>query len=114
MFSLGISRKMCSIIFLLLVIVISLGLGLFMSDFKEGMDEEQQNESGDITESEESATEESATEEPATEEPATEEPATEEPATEESNVQEGDSVEDSEFNVTPIESSCSEGMTNYR
>jgi hypothetical protein len=109
MFSLGISRKMCSIIFLLLVIVISLGLGLFMSDFKEGMDEEQQNESGDITESEESATEESATEEP-----ATEEPATEEPATEESNVQEGDSVEDSEFNVTPIESSCSEGMTNYR
>ena len=99
MFSLGISRKMCSIIFLLLVIVISLGLGLFMSDFKEGMDEEQQNESGDITESEESATEESATEEP---------------ATEESNVQEGDSVEDSEFNVTPIESSCSEGMTNYR
>ena len=43
MFSLGISRKMCSIIFLLLVIVISLGLGLFMSDFKEGMDEEQQN-----------------------------------------------------------------------
>ena len=109
MFSLGISRKMCSIIFLLLVIVISLGLGLFMSDFKEGMDEEQQNESGDITESEESATEESATEEP-----ATEEPATEEPATEESNVQECDSVEDSEFNVTPIESSCSEGMTNYR
>ena len=109
MFSLGISRKMCSIIFLLLVIVISLGLGLFMSDFKEGMDEEQQNQSGDITESEESATEESATEEP-----ATEEPATEEPATEESNVQEGDSVEDSEFNVTPIESSCSEGMTNYR
>ena len=99
MFSLGISRKMCSIIFLLLVIVISLGLGLFMSDFKEGMDEEQQNESGDITESEESATEESATEEP---------------ATEESNVQECDSVEDSEFNVTPIESSCSEGMTNYR
>ena len=109
MFSLGISRKMCSIIFLLLVIVISLGLGLFMSDFKEGMDEEQQNESGDIAESEEPATEE-----PATEEPATEEPATEEPATEESNVQEGDSVEDSEFNVTPIESSCSEGMTNYR
>ena len=88
-------RKMMSIVFLLLVLIISLGVSGYMNSvnsLKEGLDEEPPTPEG-----EEPPTPEG--EEP----PATE--GEEPPATE---------GEESTFDVTPMEDACAETMTNYK
>ena len=78
-------RKLMSIIFLLLVLIISLGVSLYMGSFnglKEGLDNEPNV-------------------------PAEGEAA---PADGEAEPAEG---EESTFDVTPIEGTCTETMTNY-
>jgi hypothetical protein len=88
-------RKMMSIVFLLLVLIISLGVSGYMNSvnsLKEGLDEEPPTPEGE--------------EPPATEggvPPATE--GEELPATE---------GEESTFDVTPMEGACAETMTNYK
>ena len=80
-------RKMMSIVFLLLVLIISLGVSGYMNSvnsLKEGLDEEPPTPEG---------------EEP--QETEGEEP----PATE---------GEESTFDVTPMEDACAETMTNYK
>ena len=97
-------RKMMSIVFLLLVLIISLGVSVYMESTKvvnEGMENE-----------EEMPTEEMPAEEmPAEEMPAEEMPAEEMPA--EENASTEVSGEDSTFDVSPMEGSCTETMTNY-
>ena len=92
-------RKMMSIVFLLLVLIISLGVSVYMESTKvvnEGMENE-----------EEMPTEEMPAEEMPTEEMPTEEmPAEENASTEVSG-------EDSTFDVSPMEGSCTETMSNY-
>jgi len=86
---------MMSIVFLLLVLIISLGVSGYMNsvnNLKEGLDEEPT-----IPEGEEPTIPEG--EEPPT--PEGEEP----PATE---------GEESTFDVTPMEGACAETMTNYK
>ena len=88
-------RKMMSIVFLLLVLIISLGVSGYMNSvnsLKEGLDEEPPTPEGEelpATEGEEL--------------PATE--GEEPPATE---------GEESTFDVTPMEGACAETMTNYK
>ena len=80
-------RKMMSIVFLLLVLIISLGVSGYMNSvnsLKEGLDEEPPTPEGE-------------------ELPATE--GEEPPATE---------GEESTFDVTPMEGACAETMTNYK
>ena len=97
-------RKMMSIVFLLLVLIISLGVSVYMESTKvvnEGMENE-----------EEMPTEEMPAEEmPAEEMPAEEMPAEEMPA--EENASTEVSGEDSTFDVSPMEGSCTETMSNY-
>ena len=86
-------RKMMSIVFLLLVLIISLGVSVYMESTKvvnEGMENEMEEE-----------------EMPAEEMPAEEMPAEEMPA------DKAASGEDSTFDVTPMEGSCTETMSNY-
>ena len=86
-------RKMMSIVFLLLVLIISLGVSVYMESTKvvsEGMENEMMEE-----------------EMPADEMPAEEMPAEEMPA------EKAASGEDSTFDVTPMEGSCTETMSNY-
>ena len=81
-------RKMMSIVFLLLVLIISLGVSVYMESTKvvsEGMENEMMEE----------------------EMPADEMPAEEMPA------EKAASGEDSTFDVTPMEGSCTETMSNY-
>ena len=91
-------RKMMSIVFLLLVLLISLGVSMYMNSvnrLKEGLDEEPTATEG--------------------EEPTGTEG--EEPTATEGDAIEGDEPtvpgEDSPFDVTPMEGSCAETMTNY-
>ena len=82
-------RKMMSIVFLLLVLIISLGVSVYMESTKvvnEGMENEEEM--------------------PAEEMPAEEMPAEENASTEVSG-------EDSTFDVSPMEGSCTETMSNY-
>ena len=91
-------RKMMSIVFLLLVLIISLGVSVYMESTKvvnEGMENEIMEE--DM---------------PAEEMPAEEMPAEEMP-TEEMPADKAASGEDSTFDVTPMEGSCTETMSNY-
>ena len=91
-------RKMMSIVFLLLVLIISLGVSVYMESTKvvnEGMENEIMEE--DM---------------PAEEMPAEEMPAEEMPA-EEMPADKAASGEDSTFDVTPMEGSCTETMSNY-
>ena len=91
-------RKMMSIVFLLLVLIISLGVSVYMESTKvvsEGMENEMMEE-----------------EMPAEEMP-TEEMPTEEMPTEEMPAEKAASGEDSTFDVTPMEGSCTETMSNY-
>ena len=86
-------RKMMSIVFLLLVLIISLGVSVYMESTKvvsEGMENEMMEE-----------------EMPAEDMPAEEMPAEEMPA------EKAASGEDSTFDVTPMEGSCTETMSNY-
>ena len=86
-------RKMMSIVFLLLVLIISLGVSGYMNSvnsLKEGLDEDTPTPEGE--------------EPPATE--GEEPPVTE---GEESDVP----GEESTFDVTPMEGACAETMTNY-
>ena len=88
-------RKMMSIVFLLLVLIISLGVSGYMNSvnsLKEGLDEEPPTPEGEEPQ-------ETEGEEP----PATE--GEELPATE---------GEESTFDVTPMEGACAETMTNYK
>lgn len=88
-------RKMMSIVFLLLVLIISLGVSGYMNSvnsLKEGLDEEPPTPEGE--------------ELPATE--GEEPPVTE---GEEPPATEG---EESTFDVTPMEGACAETMTNYK
>ena len=80
-------RKMMSIVFLLLVLIISLGVSGYMNSvnsLKEGLDEDPPTPEGE--EPQETEGEES-------------------PATE---------GEESTFDVTPMEDACAETMTNYK
>ena len=91
-------RKMMSIVFLLLVLIISLGVSVYMESTKvvnEGMENEMMEE-----------------EMPAEEMPAEEMPAEEMPS-EEMPAEKAASGEDSTFDVTPMEGSCTETMSNY-
>ena len=95
-------RKMMSIVFLLLVLIISLGVSVYMESTKvvnEGMENEDTEE--------EMPTEEMPTEEMPTEEMPAEEMPVEENASAEV------SGEDSTFDVSPMEDSCTETMSNY-
>ena len=95
-------RKMMSIVFLLLVLIISLGVSVYMESTKvvnEGMENEMEEEMP-------------AEEMPAEEMPAEEMPAEEMPA-EEMPAEKAASGEDSTFDVTPMEGSCTETMSNY-
>ena len=86
-------RKMMSIVFLLLVLIISLGVSVYMESTKvvsEGMENEMMEE-----------------EMPTEEMPAEEMPSEEMPA------EKAASGEDSTFDVTPMEGSCTETMSNY-
>ena len=86
-------RKMMSIVFLLLVLIISLGVSVYMESTKvvnEGMENEMMEE--DM---------------PAEDMPAEDMPAEEMPA------EKAASGEDSTFDVTPMEGSCTETMSNY-
>ena len=90
-------RKMMSIVFLLLVLIISLGVSVYMESTKvvnEGMENEDTEE--------EMPTEEMPTEEMPAEEMPVEENASAEV-----------SGEDSTFDVSPMEDSCTETMSNY-
>ena len=81
-------RKMMSIVFLLLVLIISLGVSVYMESTKvvsEGMENEMMEE----------------------EMPEEEMPAEEMPT------EKAASGEDSTFDVTPMEGSCTETMSNY-
>ena len=102
-------RKMMSIVFLLLVLLISLGVSVYMnsvSSLKEGLDD-------DSTEAEGDAPTEAEGEVP----PVTEgevPPVTEgevPPVTDESKP--AATGEESTFDVSPMEGSCTETMTNY-
>ena len=87
-------RKMMSIVFLLLVLIISLGVSVYMESTKvvnEGMENEEEM--------------------PAEEMPAEEMPAEEMPADENASTEV--SGEDSTFDVSPMEGSCTETMSNY-
>jgi len=91
-------RKMMSIVFLLLVLIISLGVSVYMESTKvvsEGMENEMMEE-----------------EMPAEDMPAEDMPAEEMPA-EEMPAEKAASGEDSTFDVTPMEGSCTETMSNY-
>ena len=91
-------RKMMSIVFLLLVLIISLGVSVYMESTKvvsEGMENEMMEE-----------------EMPAEDMPAEEMPTEEMPA-EEMPAEKAASGEDSTFDVTPMEGSCTETMSNY-
>ena len=91
-------RKMMSIVFLLLVLIISLGVSVYMESTKvvsEGMENEMMEE-----------------EMPEEEMPEEEMPAEEMPA-EEMPTEKAASGEDSTFDVTPMEGSCTETMSNY-
>ena len=91
-------RKMMSIVFLLLVLIISLGVSVYMESTKvvsEGMENEMMEE-----------------EMPAEEMPAEEMPSEEMPS-EEMPAEKAASGEDSTFDVTPMEGSCTETMSNY-
>ena len=96
-------RNMMSIVFLLLVLIISLGVSVYMESTKvvsEGMENEMMEE--------EMPTEEMPAEGmPAEEMPAEEMPSEEMPA------EKAASGEDSTFDVTPMEGSCTETMSNY-
>ena len=84
-------RKMMSIVFLLLVLIISLGVSVYMESTKvvsEGMENEMMEE----------------------EMPADEMPTEEMPTEEDKPDASG---EDSTFDVTPMEGSCTETMSNY-
>ena len=90
-------RKMISIVFLLLVLIISLGVSVYMNAIlKEGLDNETEGEASAETE------EEASTE--------TEGGASAETEGETSPVDE----EESSLDITPMEGSCTETMTNYR
>ena len=92
-------RKMMSIVFLLLVLIISLGVSVYMESTKvvnEGMENEEEMPAEEM---------------PAEEMPAEEMPAEEMPA--EENASTEVSGEDSTFDVSPMEGSCTETMSNY-
>ena len=94
-------RKMMSIVFLLLVLLISLGVSVYMnsvSSLKEGLDD-------DSTEAEGDAPTEAEGEVP----PVTEGEVP--PVTDESKP--AATGEESTFDVSPMEGSCTETMTNY-
>lgn len=85
-------RKIISIVFLLLILIISLGVSLYMGSFN-GLTEGLENETVVPAEGESAPTEgESA------------------PAEGESAPAEG---EESTFDVTPMDSTCTETMSNY-
>ena len=97
-------RKMMSIVFLLLVLIISLGVSVYMESTKvvnEGMENEEEMPAEEMP----------AEEIPAEEMPAEEMPAEEMPA--EENASTEVSGEDSTFDVSPMEGSCTETMSNY-
>ena len=97
-------RKMMSIVFLLLVLIISLGVSVYMESTKvvnEGMENEEEMPAEEMP----------AEEMPAEEMPAEEMPAEEMPA--EENASTEVSGEDSTFDVSPMEGSCTETMSNY-
>jgi hypothetical protein len=85
-------RKLTSIVFLLLVLIISLGVSVYMGSFN-GLKEGLENEPNAPAEGEA--------------EPAEGET---EPTEGEAEPAEG---EESEFDITPMEGTCAETMTNY-
>jgi len=102
-------RKMMSIVFLLLVLIISLGVSVYMESTKvvnEGMENEEEMPTEEMPAEEMPAEEMPAEEMPAEEMPAEEMPAEENASTEVSG-------EDSTFDVSPMEGSCTETMSNY-
>ena len=111
-------RKMMSIVFLLLVLLISLGVSVYMnsvSNLKEGLDDDSIEAEGDAPiEAEGDAPTEAKGEVP----PVTEgevPPVTEgevPPVTDESKPAAA-TGEESTFDVSPMEGSCTETMTNY-
>jgi len=118
-------RKMMSIVFLLLVLLISLGVSVYMnsaSSLKEGLDDDSTETEGDApTETEGDAPTETEGEVPPVTEgevpPVTEgevPPVTEgevPPVTDDSMP--AATGEESTFDVSPMEGSCTETMTNY-
>ena len=93
-------RKMMSIVFLLLVLIISLGVSVYMESTKvvnEGMENEEEMPAEEM---------------PAEEMPSEEMPSEEMPS-EEMPAEKAASGEDSTFDVTPMEGSCTETMSNY-
>ena len=110
-------RKMMSIVFLLLVLLISLGVSVYMnsvSSLKEGLDDDSTEAEGDApTEAEGEVPPVTEGEVP----PVTEgevPPVTEgkvPPVTDESKP--AATGEESTFDVSPMEGSCTETMTNY-
>ena len=119
-------RKMMSIVFLLLVLLISLGVSVYMnsvSNLKEGLDDDSIEAEGDAPiEAEGDAPTEAEGEVPPVTEgevpPVTEgevPPVTEgevPPVTDESKPAAA-TGEESTFDVSPMEGSCTETMTNY-
>ena len=111
-------RKMMSIVFLLLVLLISLGVSVYMnsvSNLKEGLDDDSIEAEGDApTEAEGEVPPVTEGEVP----PVTEgevPPVTEgevPPVTDESKPAAA-TGEESTFDVSPMEGSCTETMTNY-
>lgn len=98
-------RKMISIVFLLLVLIISLGVSVYMNAIlKEGLDNETEGEASAETE------EEASTETEGGASTETEGGASAETEGETSPVDE----EESSLDITPMEGSCTETMTNYR
>lgn len=92
-------RKLMSIVFLLLVLIISLGVSVYMGSFN-GLKEGLENEPKAPAEGEaELAEGEAETAEGETE-----------PTEGEAEPAEG---EESEFDITPMEGTCAETMTNY-
>ena len=107
-------RKMMSIVFLLLVLIISLGVSVYMESTKvvnEGMENEEEMPAEEMPAEEMPAEEMPAEEMPAEEMPTEEMPTEEMPA--EENASTEVSGEDSTFDVSPMEGSCTETMTNY-
>ena len=118
-------RKMMSIVFLLLVLIISLGVSVYMnsvSSLKEGIDEDSADTEGDMSaeiEGDMSAEIEgdmsAETEGDMSAETEGDIPAEPEegvpPVTDESKS--AANGEDSTFDVSPMEGSCTETMTNY-
>ena len=85
-------RKLMSIVFLLLVLIISLGVSVYMGSFnglKEGLENEPKAPAEGEAEPAEGETE---------------------PTEGEAEPAEG---EESEFDITPMEGTCAETMTNY-